>query len=102
MYQSLEKKERVTLKEVGLFADGTAVKIPGEETFRLCNDVIDEIVHVDTDEICAAIKDVFLETRSIVEPSGALSLAGAKDTFPNTLKSIPATAHMFACCLAQT
>lgn len=81
MYQSLEKKERVTLKEVGLFADGTAVKIPGEETFRLCNDVIDEIVHVDTDEICAAIKDVFLETRSIVEPSGALSLAGAKRYF---------------------
>lgn len=78
MYQSLENKKRITLKEVGLFADGTAVKIPGEETFRVCNDVIDEIVHVDTDETCAAIKDVFLETRSIVEPSGALSLAGAK------------------------
>lgn len=78
MYQSLKKGERVMLKEVGLFADGTAVKIPGQETFRVCQEVIDEIIHIDTDEICAAIKDVFLETRSIVEPSGALSLAGAK------------------------
>lgn len=81
MAQSLQENKRVTLKEVGLFADGTAVKVPGEETFRLCTEVVDEIVRVDTDEICAAIKDVFLETRSIVEPSGALSLAGAKRYF---------------------
>lgn len=83
MFKSLENGNRVTLKEVGLFADGTAVKIPGAETFRVCQQVVDEIIHVDTDAICAAIKDVFLETRSIVEPSGALSLAGAKKWFQN-------------------
>lgn len=78
MKQSLAKGERVTLKEVGLFSDGTAVKITGEETFRICQDVVDDILLVSTDEICAAIKDVFNDTRSIVEPSGALSVAGAK------------------------
>lgn len=76
MRQSLQKGERITLSEVGLFADGAAVKIPGQETFRLCQQVVDEIVLVSTDEICAAIKDVFTETRSIVEPAGALSVAG--------------------------
>ncbi|KAK9467815.1 tryptophan synthase beta subunit-like PLP-dependent enzyme [Lipomyces arxii] len=78
LYQSLGKKERVTLSEVGLFADGTAVKTLGQETFRLCSQYVDDIVRVDTDEICAAIKDVFEDTRSIVEPSGALAVAGLK------------------------
>lgn len=78
MIQSLKKRERVTLKEVGLFADGAAVKSVGEETFRLCLDVVDEIIEVTTDETCAAIKDVFEDTRSIVEPAGALALAGLK------------------------
>lgn len=78
MVQSLQAGERILLKNVGLFADGTAVKLVGEETFRLCQDVIDDIVQVTTDEICAAIKDVFEDTRSILEPSGALSLAGLK------------------------
>jgi threonine dehydratase len=78
MYRSLKKKERVLLAQVGLFADGVAVKQVGEETFRLCRKYVDEIVLVDTDEICAAIKDVFTDTRSILEPAGALSIAGAK------------------------
>ncbi|RDW75834.1 threonine dehydratase [Coleophoma crateriformis] len=78
MVQSLTKGERVTLKEVGLFADGAAVKSVGEETFRVCKDVVDEVIQVTTDEICAAIKDVFEDTRSIVEPAGALSVAGLK------------------------
>lgn len=76
MKQSLEAKHRVTLKEVGLFADGAAVKVTGEECFRLCQKYCDEVILVSTDEICAAIKDVFVETRSIVEPAGALSVAG--------------------------
>ena len=78
MAQSLESRRRVLLKEVGLFADGAAVKTVGEETFRLCMDVVDEVVLVSTDETCAAIKDVFEDTRSIVEPAGALALAGLK------------------------
>ncbi len=78
MVQSLEKGERVLLKDVGLFADGAAVKTVGEETFRLCQEVVDEMIQVTTDETCAAIKDVFEDTRSIVEPAGALALAGLK------------------------
>ena len=78
MVQSLKRKERVVLKDVGLFADGAAVKTVGEETFRLCSEVVDEIIEVTTDETCAAIKDVFEDTRSIVEPAGALALAGLK------------------------
>ncbi|KAA8915108.1 hypothetical protein TRICI_002717 [Trichomonascus ciferrii] len=78
MYQSLEKGEKVSLSEVGLFADGAAVKVPGDETYRLCASCIDEVVRVSTDEICAAIKDIFQETRSIVEPAGGLSVAGLK------------------------
>ncbi|KAL8726728.1 MAG: hypothetical protein Q9166_006523 [cf. Caloplaca sp. 2 TL-2023] len=78
MVQSLKKGERVTLGEVGLFADGAAVKSVGEETFRLCSEVVDEIIEVTTDETCAAIKDVFEDTRSIVEPAGALAVAGLK------------------------
>ena len=78
MVQSLKLGKRVVLDEVGLFADGAAVKTVGEETFRLCSEVVDEIIEVTTDEICAAIKDVFEDTRSIVEPAGALGLAGLK------------------------
>ncbi|MCJ1425319.1 threonine deaminase [Sticta canariensis] len=78
MVESLKRRKRVVLKDVGLFADGAAVKAVGEETFRLCLEVVDEIIQVSTDEICAAIKDVFEDTRSIVEPAGALSIAGLK------------------------
>lgn len=78
MVQSIRKRQRVTLNEVGLFADGAAVKSVGEETFRLCSEVVDDIIEVTTDETCAAIKDVFEDTRSIVEPAGALALAGLK------------------------
>ena len=63
---------------MGLFADGVAVKQVGEETFRLCRELVDEMVLVDNDDICAAIKDVFEDTRSILEPAGALAVAGAK------------------------
>jgi threonine dehydratase len=78
LVQSLDAGKRVTLKDVGLFADGAAVKTVGEETFRICQEVVDEVIQVTTDEICAAIKDVFEDTRSILEPAGALSLAGLK------------------------
>jgi len=78
MVQSLAAGERVVLKDVGLFADGAAVKTVGEETFRLCMEVVDEVIQVTTDETCAAIKDVFEDTRSIIEPAGALSVAGLK------------------------
>lgn len=78
MAKSLRLGKRVLLHEVGLFADGAAVKSVGEETFRLCTEVVDEVITVGTDEICAAIQDVFEDTRSIVEPAGALALAGLK------------------------
>ncbi|WP_374041007.1 threonine ammonia-lyase, biosynthetic [Massilia sp. PAMC28688] len=78
MARSIKAGERVTLPDVGLFADGTAVRLVGEETFRLARQYVDEIIIVDTDAICAAIKDVFQDTRSILEPSGALAVAGAK------------------------
>ncbi|WP_333858869.1 threonine ammonia-lyase, biosynthetic, partial [Denitromonas sp.] len=78
MTQSLAAGERVVLDQVGLFADGAAVKEVGEETFRLCQLYVDEMIRVDNDAICAAIKDVFEDTRSILEPAGALAVAGAK------------------------
>ena len=78
MYRSVKAKRRITLDHVGLFADGVAVKQVGTETFRLCRKLVDEIVLVDTDATCAAIKDVFEDTRSILEPAGALAIAGAK------------------------
>ena len=78
MKQSLQFGKRIELKEVGLFSDGTAVKQVGKETFKICQHVIDNIVLVDTDEICAAINDVFADTRSILEPAGALAIAGLK------------------------
>ncbi|MDO4696979.1 MAG: threonine ammonia-lyase, biosynthetic [Neisseria sp.] len=78
MKQSIEAGQRITLKDVGLFADGTAVKLVGEETFAVCRDLLDDIILVDTDAICSALKDIFDDTRSITEPSGALALAGLK------------------------
>jgi threonine dehydratase len=78
MNQSLKQGKRIRLAQVGLFADGVAVREVGEETFRLCQEYVDEIILVDTDDTCAAIKDVFEDTRSILEPAGALAVAGAK------------------------
>ncbi len=78
MNQSLKAGKRVKLSQVGLFADGVAVREVGAETFRLCQQYVDEIILVGTDDTCAAIKDVFEDTRSIVEPAGALAIAGAK------------------------
>jgi threonine dehydratase len=79
MNRSLKAGKRVRLEQVGLFADGAAVKLVGEETFRLCQQYVDEMVLVDTDAICAAIKDVFEDTRAVLEPAGALAVAGAKE-----------------------
>ena len=78
MARSLKAGTRVLLEHVGLFADGVAVKQVGRETFRLARELIDEMVLVDTDEMCAAIKDVFEDTRVVLEPAGALAVAGAK------------------------
>ena len=78
MARSVRAGKRVELAEVGLFSDGTAVKLVGEETFRLARQWVDEFVVVDTDEVCAAIKDVFQDTRTVLEPAGALGVAGIK------------------------
>ncbi|KAJ1913065.1 threonine deaminase [Mycoemilia scoparia] len=78
MTSSLKAGKRVLLDQVGLFADGAAVRMVGEETFRLAQKYVDEMVLVTNDEICAAIKDVFEDTRSVLEPAGALATAGLK------------------------
>ena len=78
MAKSLKAGRRIKLDHVGLFADGVAVKEVGRETFRLCKSLVDEMVLADTDEMCAAIKDVFEDTRVVLEPAGALAVAGAK------------------------
>ena len=78
MAQALRAGTRVSLDEVGLFADGTAVKQVGDLTFSLCEQYVDDVLRVDTDAICAAIRDIYQDTRSIPEPSGALALAGVK------------------------
>ena len=78
MIRSVAAKKRVTLADVGLFSDGTAVKLVGEETFRIARGLVDEFMTVDTDAVCAAIKDVFVDTRGIVEPAGALGVAAIK------------------------
>ncbi len=78
MIRSVAARKRVTLDDVGLFSDGTAVKLVGEETFRIARGLVDEFMTVDTDAVCAAIKDVFVDTRSIVEPAGALAVAAIK------------------------
>lgn len=83
MYLSLQKGERVELKEIGIFADGAAVKLVGEETFRLSQQVVDEVVLVSNDELCAAIKDTFVDCRTVLEPAAALSVAGAKKYIKN-------------------
>jgi len=75
---AMEKNRRVRLKQVGLFADGAAVAQIGKETFRVLKETVDEVITVTTDEVCAAIKDIFDDTRSIAEPAGALSVAGLK------------------------
>ena len=78
MARSVRAGKRVLLNDVGLFSDGTAVKFVGEETFRITRKLVDDFIIVDTDEVCAAIKDVFTDTRSIVEPAGALGVAAIK------------------------
>jgi len=78
LYEALAAGERVILDQVGIFADGVAVRQVGEETFRIARELVDEVILVSTDEICAAIKDIFEDTRSIAEPAGALGIAGIK------------------------
>ena len=78
MYRSLEAGKRIHLDRVGIFADGVAVREVGEETFRIARECVDGVVRVTNDEMCAAIKDVFDETRSVMEPAGALAVAGLK------------------------
>ena len=78
MMQSVQEGQRVALQDVGLFSDGTAVKQVGQETFRIARELVDDYITVDTDAVCAAIKDVFVDTRSIVEPAGALAVAAIK------------------------
>jgi threonine dehydratase len=78
MYEALRQNKRVVLDQVGIFADGAAVRQVGKETFRLAREFVDEMLLVDTDEICAAIKDVFDDTRVLAEPAGALAVAGLK------------------------
>jgi threonine dehydratase len=78
MYEALKHDRRITLDQVGIFTDGVAVRQVGEETFRLARDLVDEMIVVSIDEICAATKDIFDDTRSIAEPAGALGTAGLK------------------------
>lgn len=78
MRRSIAAGRPVEMREVGLFADGVAVKLVGQKTFELCRDCLDDIVLVDTDAICSAIQDIFEDTRAVAEPAGALSLAGLK------------------------
>jgi len=78
MHDALKAGRRITLKQVGIFADGVAVRQVGKETFRIAKEMVDEVILVNTDEICAAIKDIFDETRTIAEPAGALAVAGLK------------------------
>ena len=78
MYAAMQANERVQLEEVGIFADGVAVRQIGEKTFEIAKDLIDEVLLVSTDEICAGIKDIFDETRALSEPAGALAVAGVK------------------------
>lgn len=84
MVRSVESGERITLTEVGIFADGVAVKRVGDHTFTIVRDLVDGFVRVSTDEICSAIHDIYLETRTLVEPAGALSWAGAKKLLGTT------------------
>jgi threonine dehydratase len=100
MYQSLAAGRRVCLDTVGLFVDGVAVREIGEHTFRIARHTVDEVVRVSNDEVCAAIKDVFDDTRAIVEPAGALAIAGLKawserhETSRETLVAVLSGANM--------
>jgi len=78
LHAAMKAGRRVRLKEVGLFADGVAVRQIGKETFRVARGLVDEVVLVNTDQICAAIKDIYDDTRSVAEPAGALAVAGVK------------------------
>lgn len=82
---ALEAGHPVDLPRVGLFAEGVAVKRIGDETFRLCREYLDDIITVDSDAICAAMKDLFEDVRAVAEPSGALALAGMKNISPSTI-----------------
>lgn len=84
LHSAMKAGRRVILPQVGLFADGVAVKQIGKETFRVAKELVDEVVLVNTDEICAAIKDIFDDTRSIAEPAGALAVAGLKKYLEQT------------------
>ena len=84
MARSVKAGKRVQLHDVGLFSDGTAVKLVGEETFRIARELVDDYVLVDTDQVCAAIKDIFEDTRSIMEPAGALGVAAIKQYVAKT------------------
>jgi threonine dehydratase len=95
LYQSLAAGRRIKLDTVGLFADGVAVSQVGEIPFELCRQYVDEVVRVSTDEICAAIKDVFEENRSILEPAGALSVAGLK-TWAQAHRDRPSPGNLVA------
>ncbi len=101
MAAAIKAGTRITLDQVGLFADGVAVRQAGEETFRLCRELLDDVITVSTDEICAAIKDIFEDTRAVAEPSGAVSLAGLKvyaatreTTLGHTLIAVNSGANM--------
>ena len=78
MYEALQRKRRIKLKQVGIFADGVAVRQAGKENYRIAREHVDDVILVSTDEICAAIKDIFDDSRAIAEPAGALALAGLK------------------------
>ena len=78
MYEALRRGRRIKLKQVGIFADGVAVRQAGKEPFRIAREHVDEVITVSTDEICAAIKDIFDDNRAVVEPAGALAIAGIK------------------------
>lgn len=96
MIRSIKAGKRIRLNDVGLFSDGTAVKQVGVETFKLVKEFVDDFVTVDTDEICAGIKDVFQDTRNILEPAGALAIAGAK-RYMNTHRWQGKTVVAIAC-----
>jgi threonine dehydratase len=94
MSLSLEQGRRVVLDHVGIFADGVAVRQVGELTLKLCQRYVDEIILVSQDEICAAIQDAFLETRTLLEPAGALSIAGLKRYIARGPSPMPGHAHV--------
>lgn len=99
---SLQRGERVTLSKVDAFADGVAVKQVGAETFRLCQQLVDGVLLVDNRAISAAIKDVFNETRSILEPAGAVAVAGAKAYLKQHGVQVSASTRVLRFCSMKT